>query len=119
MFKFSKVRVFSQIPDGLTQGSWTADKLQKESQTWGSELYAAGVNFDLAPVADQVLSADFAPQNAPIGYWSRQYAYDKASIISHAQAFTEGMKAAKVLTTAKHFSRAWSGDRQYRYQCRC
>lgn len=25
---------FSQIPDGLTQGSWTADKLQKESQTW-------------------------------------------------------------------------------------
>lgn len=94
---------FSQIPDGLTQGSWTADKLQKESQTWGSELYAAGVNFDLAPVADQVLSADFAPQNAPIGYWSRQYAYDKASIISHAQAFTEGMKAAKVLTTAKHF----------------
>lgn len=44
---------FSQIPDGLTQGSWTADKLQKESQTWGSELYAAGVNFDLAPVADK------------------------------------------------------------------
>lgn len=94
---------FSEMPNGLTQGSWTPKKLQEESKNWGSELSAAGINFDLAPVADQVSSADFAPQNAPIGYWSRQYAYDKANIVSHVDAFSKGMKSAGVLTTAKHF----------------
>lgn len=94
---------FSEMPNGLTQGSWAPEKLQEEAKNWGSELSAAGINFDLAPVADQVLSADFASQNAPIGYWSRQYAYDKANIVSHADAFSKGMKSAGVLTTAKHF----------------
>ncbi|KZK06136.1 Beta-hexosaminidase [Lactococcus cremoris] len=94
---------FSEMPNGLTQGSWAPEKLQEEAKNWGSELSAAGINFDLAPVADQVLSADFALQNAPIGYWSRQYAYDKANIVSHADAFSKGMKSAGVLTTAKHF----------------
>lgn len=94
---------FSEMPNGLIQGSWAPEKLQEEAKNWGSELSAAGINFDLAPVADQVLSADFAPQNAPIGYWSRQYAYDKANIVSHADAFSKGMKSAGVLTTAKHF----------------
>ncbi len=94
---------FSEMPNGLTQGSWAPEKLQEEAKNWGSELSAAGINFDLAPVADQVLSADFAPQNAPIGYWSRQSAYDKANIVSHADAFSKGMKSAGVLTTAKHF----------------
>ena len=94
---------FSEMPNGLIQGSWAPEKLQEEAKNWGSELSTAGINFDLAPVADQVLSADFAPQNAPIGYWSRQYAYDKANIVSHADAFSKGMKSAGVLTTAKHF----------------
>ena len=94
---------FSEMPNGLTQGSWAPEKLQEEAKNWGSELSAAGINFDLAPVAYQVLSADFASQNAPIGYWSRQYAYDKANIVSHADAFSKGMKSAGVLTTAKHF----------------
>ncbi|WP_282667691.1 glycoside hydrolase family 3 N-terminal domain-containing protein [Lactococcus cremoris] len=94
---------FSEMPNGLIQGSWAPEKLQEEAKNWGSELSTAGINFDLAPVSDQVLSADFAPQNAPIGYWSRQYAYDKANIVSHADAFSKGMKSAGVLTTAKHF----------------
>ena len=94
---------FSEMPNGLIQGSWAPEKLQEEAKNWGSELSTAGINFDLAPVADQVLSADFAPPNAPIGYWSRQYAYDKANIVSHADAFSKGMKSAGVLTTAKHF----------------
>lgn len=94
---------FSAIPDGLTQGTWSPEQLQKSAQIWGSQLAQAGVNFDLAPVADSVPSAEFAPQNAPIGYWHREYGYTADGIVSHANAFSKGMSAANVLTTIKHF----------------
>ncbi|QDK70675.1 glycoside hydrolase family 3 N-terminal domain-containing protein [Lactococcus protaetiae] len=94
---------FTAIPDGLTQGGWAPGVLEKSAQVWGSELIQAGVNFDLAPVADSVPSAAFAPHNAPIGYWHREYGYGTDTIVSHTGAFYKGMKAAKVLTTAKHF----------------
>jgi beta-N-acetylhexosaminidase len=94
---------FSRIPDGITQGSWTVSELQNSAKTWGNELTQAGINFDLAPVADLVSSESFAPQNAPIGYWGREYSFDKNVIESHATAFYRGMFSAKVLSTAKHF----------------
>lgn len=94
---------FSIIPDGLTQGSWSVEELKKSAQTWGNELKQAGVNFDLAPVADTVTSKEFAPQNAPIGYFGREYAYDSKNIVNHALAFSQGMKVENILTTAKHF----------------
>lgn len=94
---------FTAIPDGITQGTWQPQTLKSKASEWGSALAAAGVNFNLAPVADLVASAEFAPSNAPIGYWGRQYAYTPDEVVSHAKAFSDGMKEAQVLTTAKHF----------------
>lgn len=94
---------FSAMPDGLTQGQMSTTELEKSATNWGNELKSADVNMNLAPVSDLVPSADFASENAPIGYWNRQYGYDVQAITSSAAAFAQGMKNSDVLATAKHF----------------
>ncbi|MEO6700713.1 MAG: glycoside hydrolase family 3 N-terminal domain-containing protein, partial [Jatrophihabitantaceae bacterium] len=94
---------FSTIPSGLTQGSYAASTLQADAQTWGSQLRAAGVNVDLAPVMDTVPSAAFAPQNKPIGYYQREYGYDPTTVSTKGGAFAQGMAAAGIDATVKHF----------------
>ena len=70
--------------------------------TWGSELRAAGVNLDLAPVMDVVPRAT-AAQNQPIGVLQRELGHDPATVAEHGAAFIRGMSQAGVATTAKHF----------------
>ena len=71
--------------------------------TWAKQLASAGVNLNLAPVADTVPSAAFAPSNAPIGAKQRQFGYTPSTVSSHASAFTKGMRAGGVMVSAKHF----------------
>jgi beta-glucosidase-like glycosyl hydrolase len=94
---------FSTMPTALTQGGWATTTLQSASTTWGRQLAAAGVNLDLAPVADTVPSAAFAPRNIPIGYYQREFGFTPATVSAHAAAFTRGMRAAGVMVSAKHF----------------
>ncbi len=93
---------FSAIPSALSQGSMDPARLRQEAIIWGTELRAAGVNLDLAPVMDTV-PASLAAANAPIGSLNREYGHDPATVAAHGSAFIEGMTAAGVATTVKHF----------------
>jgi beta-glucosidase-like glycosyl hydrolase len=94
---------FSTMPTALRQGTWSTATLRSRARTWGRQLHSAGITVNLAPVADTVPSAAFAPRNAPIGHFSRQYGYTTTRVGSHAVAFSEGMAAARVQVAVKHF----------------
>ncbi|MET4004406.1 beta-glucosidase-like glycosyl hydrolase [Arthrobacter sp. UYCu511] len=94
---------FSTIPTALSQGTQAPATLQANSLAWGRQLAAAGLNLNLAPVLDTVPSAAFAPSNAPIGYYEREYGYAPQTVSSHGLAFNNGMAQAGLVTAAKHF----------------
>ncbi|HET8562163.1 MAG TPA: glycoside hydrolase family 3 N-terminal domain-containing protein [Marmoricola sp.] len=94
---------FSDMPTGLAQGRLAAATLRADAATWGAQLRRAGVNLDLAPVADTVPSPEAARHNPPIGYWKREYGFTTRRVGRHATAFVRGMADSGVSTTAKHF----------------
>ncbi|WP_091468681.1 glycoside hydrolase family 3 N-terminal domain-containing protein [Paenarthrobacter nitroguajacolicus] len=94
---------FSTIPTALVQASSGAAKLRADAATWGKELSSVGVNVNLAPVLDTVTSPQFAPSNAPIGHFQREYGYDPANVSLLGNAFADGMKDAGVAPVVKHF----------------
>ncbi|WP_078901709.1 glycoside hydrolase family 3 N-terminal domain-containing protein [Actinacidiphila yeochonensis] len=93
---------FSTIPAATTQGTWSASLLQSRAAQWGRELQAAGVDMNLAPVADTV-PPDLTSVNAPIGQLDREYGTTPSTVATHSTAFLKGMAQAKVTATAKHF----------------
>jgi beta-N-acetylhexosaminidase len=93
---------FDTIPSALAQGRWAPAKLEGKAADWGSQLLNAGVNFDLAPVAD-VVPPGTDRQNAPIGKLKRAFGHDPATVSSHVEAFVTGMRKAGVATAVKHF----------------
>lgn len=93
---------FATMPTALTQGAWSTSYLKQQAKLWGSELLAAGVNFNLAPVMD-VVPAATASTNAPIGQLEREFGHSPSVTGPHGAAFIQGMAAAGVATTAKHF----------------
>jgi beta-N-acetylhexosaminidase len=93
---------FSTIPTALTQGSWPRATLDSRAQRWGSQLSAAGVNLDLAPVADTVPQR-LGTANAPIGYYDREYGHHPKVVARHVTAVIDGLRSAGVQATAKHF----------------
>ncbi|MEV7660954.1 glycoside hydrolase family 3 N-terminal domain-containing protein [Paenarthrobacter sp. NPDC089316] len=94
---------FSAIPAALVQASSGAVKLRTDAATWGKELRSVGVNVNLAPVLDTVTSAEFAPSNAPIGHFQREYGFEPATVSEVGNAFADGMKDAGVAPVVKHF----------------
>jgi beta-N-acetylhexosaminidase len=93
---------FSTIPSAVTQGTLDPATLRRDATTWGEELARAGVNLDFAPVMD-VVPAGTETENAPIGQLDREFGSDPATVASHGAAFIRGMRAAGIVTTAKHF----------------
>ena len=91
---------FTPMPSGLEQAQ-DAD-LRASAQAWGSELKQAGVNVNLAPVADTV-PADIGRANEPIGKWGRQYGSTPEAAGKGSLAFARGMQDAGVEPTVKHF----------------
>ncbi|MGH1565522.1 glycoside hydrolase family 3 N-terminal domain-containing protein [Mumia sp. DW29H23] len=96
-------RGFSDIPSALTQGRWSVATVRSRAATWGRRLRAAGVDLNLAPVLDTVPSPAFAPRNAPIGAYDRQYGFTPQVVSSKGLAFFGGMEDAGVVATVKHF----------------
>lgn len=94
---------FEDMPQAVEQGQLAPDALAADATRWGQQLASVGVNVNLAPVMDTVPSAAFAPQNAPIGTFGREYGYTPTDVSSHGLAFARGMLAAGVAPTAKHF----------------
>lgn len=93
---------FSDMPTALTQGGWTAQKLTDRAENWGDQLHRAGVNLDLAPILDTVPS-DLGRDNKPIGYYYREFGHTPGKVSTHGMAFADGMAAAGVQTSGKHF----------------
>ncbi len=93
---------FSQMPTAKVQGSWKPEALQAAATGWGHELRNAGVNVNLAPVAD-VLSPELGTANAAIGRYDRAYGTEPRAVSDHVLAFARGMHDAGVVSTAKHF----------------
>jgi beta-N-acetylhexosaminidase len=93
---------FDTIPSALDQGTLTPAVLEEKAARWGSQLAAAGINLNFAPVADVVPPGTDA-QNAPIGQLKREYGHDPATVAAHVAAFVAGMEEAGIATSAKHF----------------
>jgi beta-N-acetylhexosaminidase len=93
---------FDRIPAATVQGTWSSGKLTERAEQWGDQLKEAGVNVDLAPVAD-VVPSSLKQQNAPIGSLDREYGDTREDVGPHVQAFVKGMRAAGVITSVKHF----------------
>jgi len=92
---------FSTVPSGLAQGQLAPTTLQQDATTWGTQLRAAGVNVDLAPVLDTVPAN--SPGNPPIGDLDREYGHTPAAVTAHGVAVAVGLADAKVVATVKHF----------------
>ena len=94
---------FSRIPSAIDQG--TDDSLatiRANAAIWGAQLARAGVTLDLAPVMDTVTQA-FAPYNAPIGYYGREFGYTPYEVLMRGNAFANGLRDAHMGVTVKHF----------------
>ena len=93
---------FADMPSARTQGSWSPSRLRSEAEEWGDQLQAAGIDANLAPVAD-VVPASMVTVNQPIGVLRRGFSSDPAIVASHSSAFVTGMGRAGVATAVKHF----------------
>ena len=93
---------FDVMPSALVQGTWTTSAVRTQATAWGTQLHAAGVNLNLAPVMDTV-PAGTASTNAPIGELEREFGSDPQSNGEHGVAFIDGMAEAGVASVIKHF----------------
>jgi beta-N-acetylhexosaminidase len=93
---------FDEIPTALTQGTLDPATLRTRAKRWGTQLRKAGVNVDLAPVAD-VVPTSWVSRNAPIGRLHRELGHAPSTVRAHVLAFLAGMRDAGELTTVKHF----------------
>jgi beta-N-acetylhexosaminidase len=93
---------FSRMPTALRQGRLSLSQLRQDARRWGRQLRTAGVNLDLAPVADTV-PASVGVHNKPIGRFHREYGHTPRRVRTHVAAVVHGMLAARVQTAVKHF----------------
>lgn len=93
---------FTPIPSAEEQAGRPADRITSDWTTWAGELERAGVDLDLAPVAD-VVTADMSTRNQPIGQLGRGYGQTASDVTTNAGAVIAGMHAAGVTTSIKHF----------------
>lgn len=93
---------FDRIPAAVDQSTLPTDQLRREVARWGEQLRTAGIDMDLAPVAD-VVPEDRLATNEPIGVLGRQYGTTAERAAPRVVAFLEGMQDARVGTSLKHF----------------
>ena len=70
---------FTRPPSAKQQATMSSSALTTAATGWARELKAAGVNVNLAPVADTV-PADIGRANEPIGKYERQYGSDPETV---------------------------------------
>ncbi|MGY1703995.1 glycoside hydrolase family 3 N-terminal domain-containing protein [Geodermatophilus sp. SYSU D00697] len=93
---------FAELPTALDQGRLPAEQLAGLADELGASLAAAGINLDLAPVAD-VVPDGTEDGNAPIGAHRRQYGSTAEAVEAAAGTVVEGLAAHGVTATIKHF----------------
>lgn len=93
---------FGDIPSAVDQAQTSPEALLIATKRWGAALAAAGVNLDLAPVADTPCPADLH-DNPPIADLDRNYGDDPAGAAESVAAVVRGLAATGVGATVKHF----------------
>lgn len=93
---------FTPMPSAADQGRLTTGALTDAARTWGTELRKAGVDVDLAPVAD-VVPKDRVASNEPVAKWGRGFGSDPQAVSADVTAFVTGLRAGGTGTAVKHF----------------
>lgn len=93
---------FDRIPSAVRQARLSDAELTRRATRWGRQLGKAGVDADLAPVAD-VVPASMRKANMPIGALHRGYGADASVVADKNAAFIKGMRSAHQVTGVKHF----------------
>lgn len=91
---------FSDLPTAIEQGALPTTGLRELAEDLGSELAAAGITMNLAPVADVVPESI---ENDPIGRYDRHYGSTPAAAAAAVATVVEGLLAAGVVPVIKHF----------------
>jgi len=93
---------FTSLVSALRQGTMSSARRTAYATMIGRHLKAAGVNLNLAPVADTV-PASMASSNAPIGRFDREYGHDPSTVAAAVQDVVHALDAGGVGATVKHF----------------
>lgn len=93
---------FDRIPSAQEQAQESPAALKRDATRWGQQLKRAGIDANLAPVAD-VVPKDMQTVNQPIGLLHRGYGSDPTKAAEHVAAFVAGMDEAGIATSVKHF----------------
>jgi beta-N-acetylhexosaminidase len=93
---------FDRMPSARRQAGMSESELAREARSWGRQLEEAGVDANLAPVAD-VVPRDLESVNQPIGELDRGYGPDVDVVAGRVTAFVRGMDEAGIATAVKHF----------------
>ena len=93
---------FARIPSAAAQAEQTDARLRSNASEWGRQLKEAGIDANLAPVAD-VVPTSMVWMNKPIGQLRRGYGRSPNTVAAKVTAFTEGMNQAGIATAVKHF----------------
>jgi beta-N-acetylhexosaminidase len=93
---------FTRIPSASVQARQSDPKLRHNASEWARELKAAGIDANLAPVAD-VVPSSMVWMNQPIGQLRRGYGRSSKTGAAKVTAFIEGMDQSGVATAVKHF----------------
>ena len=93
---------FPAIASATAQGRMSPAARTAYAASFARALLAAGVNLDLAPVADTVPAA-IGTRNAPIGAFHREYGSDPRVVAGAVGDVVRGMRSAGVAATLKHF----------------
>ena len=94
---------FERMPSARTQAETSAATEEKNVEAWSRALAKAGVNINLAPVADTVPTS-LGAANQPIGRYRRDFAPGSPKTnATYVAAFVRGTLAAGIAPTVKHF----------------
>ncbi|GAB2746683.1 glycoside hydrolase family 3 N-terminal domain-containing protein [Terrabacter koreensis] len=93
---------FTRMPSARVQNQGSPGELTADATRWADQLRAAGINVNLAPVADTVPTS-VGRANGPIGQHDRQFSSDPERVSRMVGSFIAGMRAGGVASTVKHF----------------
>ncbi len=93
---------FDRMPSAKSQAKLSSSQLTTKAERWARQLRAAGIDANLAPVAD-VVPKSMERANQPIGALQRGYGPNPDVVAAKGTAFIRGMHRGGVTTAVKHF----------------
>ena len=88
---------FTRVPPAAEMGREPPEATERRYRLAAAELAAAGINFNLAPVAD------VGPATRPGAVGDRAFSSDPSTVAAHVAAAVRGIQGEGLLACAKHF----------------